>query len=72
MLEHGVRLLNPSHGHNSHVDQFYADEGNNEPAYAIDQKVASQHIGSAVGPIPHSIQRQRNERYDDKRIEDDG
>src|SRR5437899_12344786 len=56
-------------GSDNHVDNFDADERNDDSAETINQKIALQNSQRADGLIFHATQRQRNERDDDQGVE---
>ena len=49
-----------------------ADEGHDDAAEPVDEQVAPQERGGTDRAIADSLQRQRDQRDDDQRIEDDG
>src|ERR1700692_960616 len=53
------------------IDGLDADEGDDYAADSINQKIAQKQRTGADRPIAHPLQRQRNERDDDQRVEDD-
>ena len=59
-------------GGDDEVDDLDADERHDEAAEAVDQKVAAQQRGRADRPVGDALQRQRDQRDDDQRVEDDG
>src|SRR6478752_7956024 len=59
-------------GSDNEVDRLDADERNDDAADAVDQQVASQQRTRADRPITDALERQRDERDDDQRVEDDG
>ena len=58
-------------GHDDEVDGLDADKRKHDAAQAVDQQIAAQERGRADRTIVDTLQRQRNERDDDQRIEDD-
>src|SRR5258705_6712533 len=52
-----------------HVDQLDADEWQRDTADAVDQHVPAQHRPGALGAKAYALERQRNERRDDQRVE---
>src|SRR3979490_82930 len=56
---------------NHKVDELDANEGTDDPAGAIDKKIAPQNACRADRPIGHAAQCQGNERDDDQSVEDD-
>src|SRR5580704_16765262 len=53
------------------VDELDPEEGGDHAAYAIDQKVALQHLGGAHGLELDPPQGQWDEQHDDEGIEND-
>ena len=54
------------------IDEFDADERNDDAAEAVDEQVALQNGERADRLVRHAAQRQRNQRDDDERVENDG
>src|SRR5215831_16148151 len=64
-------VLGEMHSGHHEVDRLDAEERNDDAADSVDQKVEPQQSGGADWAIAHALQRQRNERDDDQRVEDD-
>ena len=63
--------LNEFEGGDDDVDDFDADERNDDAAQAVDEQVALQNGQRADRLELHAAQRQRNQRDDDERVEND-
>ena len=53
------------------VDELDADERSDDPADAVDCEIAAQDFAGGRGPIFHALERERDQRRDDQRVEDD-
>ena len=67
-----VLLLGKVQGGDQKVDGLDADKGNDDAAKPVDQQIAPEQRTRADRTVGDALQRQRDERDDDQRIEDDG
>src|SRR5579883_3354648 len=58
-------------GGDQHVDELDANEGHDDAAEAVDEKIAPQNARRTHRTVGDAAQRQRDERNDDERVEDD-
>src|SRR4051794_30696479 len=54
---------------NHEVDRLDTDEGNDDAAEPVDQKVAAEQCAGADRAVGDALQRQRDQPDDDKRVE---
>jgi len=52
------------------IDELDADEGDNEPADAVDDEIAAEDYSRRRRTVFHSSQRERNQSDDNERVED--
>src|SRR5262249_32109312 len=71
-LDHGEFSSGKVQGRDREVDGLDADERNDDAAYAVDQQVTAQQRPGADRAVGDALQRQRDQRDDDQRVEDDG
>src|SRR5689334_23370219 len=58
-------------GGDQKIDQFDTGKRDGNPSETINEQIPAQDAGRAHGAIRNTLQRQRNQRDDDKSIEND-